>query len=70
MRWVQPGMGGRQRYRILDTLMAARHSRHQYWRGISAIPRQSLPSKALIVAVTPLLDDRIIAARHRVAIAD
>ena len=62
VRWVQPRMGGRQRYRILDTLMAARFSRHLYWRGISAIPRQSLPSKALIVAVTPLLDDRIIAA--------
>ncbi|GMQ85146.1 MAG: DUF58 domain-containing protein [Acidimicrobiia bacterium] len=62
VRWVQPGMAERQRYRILDTLMAARHSRHLYWRGISAIPRQSLPSKALIVAVTPLLDDRIISA--------
>ncbi len=62
VRWLQPGMGGRQRYRILDTLMAARLSRHLYWQGISAIPRQALPPKALIVAVTPLLDDRIISA--------
>ena len=62
VRWLQPGMGSRQRYRILDTLMAARRSRHLYWRGVSAIPRQALPTKALIIAVTPLLDDRIIGA--------
>ena len=30
--------------------------------AISAIPRQALPPKALIVAVTPLLDDRMIGA--------
>jgi uncharacterized protein (DUF58 family) len=77
VRWLQPGTGGRQRYRILDTLMAARHSRHLYWRGISAIPRQALPPKALIIAVTPLLDDRIISAvadlhgrRHDVAVVE
>ena len=62
VRWLQPGMGSRQRYRILDTLMAARRSRHLYWRGVGAIPRQALPTKALIVAVTPLLDDRMISA--------
>lgn len=62
VRWLRPGAGARQRYRILDTLMASRQSRHIYWRGISALPRQALPTKALIVAVTPLLDDRIIAA--------
>ena len=62
VRWLQPGMGGRQRYRILDTLMAARRVRHLYWRGVAAIPRQALPSKALIVTVTPLLDDRMIGA--------
>ncbi len=62
VRWLSPGMGARQRYRILDTLMAARQSRHLYWKGISAIPRQALPPKALVVAVTPLLDDRIIGA--------
>jgi len=61
VRWLQPGMGERQRYRILDTLMTARHGRDLYWKGISAVPRQALPSKALIVALTPLLDDRIIA---------
>lgn len=62
VRWLQPGMGTRQQYRILDSLMAARRGRQLYWRGIPAIPRQALPAKALIVAVTPLLDDRIIGA--------
>jgi uncharacterized protein (DUF58 family) len=62
VRWLQPGTGGRQRYRILDLLMSARLSRHLYWRDISAVPPQVLPSKALIVAVTPLLDERVVGA--------
>lgn len=62
VRWLRPGTGARQRYRILDTLMVARQSRHLYWRGIAAIPRQALPTKALVVAVTPLLDERIVGA--------
>jgi len=59
VRWLQPGMGATQRYRILDALMEARKSHQLYWQGIAAIPRQAMPSKALIVALTPLLDDRV-----------
>ncbi len=62
IRWLLPGMGGVQRYRILDALLQSRATRQLYWRGISGIPRRVLPSKALIICLTPLLDDRVIDA--------
>lgn len=60
LRWLQPGMGDVQRYRILDTLMESRSRRQMYWRGVHAVPRRALPAKALIIGLSPLLDDRAI----------
>jgi len=62
LRWLQPGMGDVQRYRILDTLMESRSRSQMYWRGVSAVPRRALPAKALIVGLSPLLDERAINA--------
>jgi uncharacterized protein (DUF58 family) len=62
LRWLQPGMGDVQRYRILDTLMESRSRRQMYWRGVSAVPRRALPAKALIIGLSPLLDERAINA--------
>ena len=62
LRWLQPGMGDIQRYRILDTLMESRSRRQMFWRGVSAVPRRALPAKALIVGLSPLLDERAINA--------
>jgi uncharacterized protein (DUF58 family) len=62
VRWLQPGMGDVQRYRILDTLMESRSRRQMYWRGVNAVPRRALPAKALVIGLSPLLDDRVINA--------
>ena len=62
LQWLQPAMGDVQRYRILDTLMESRSRRQMYWRGVSAVPRRALPAKALIVGLSPLLDERAISA--------
>jgi uncharacterized protein (DUF58 family) len=62
VRWLLPGMGHVQRYRILDALLESRTTRQLYWRGISGIPLRVLPAKALIICLTPLLDDRVIDA--------
>ena len=62
LRWLQPGMGDVQRYRILDALMESRSRRQMYWRGVSAVPRRALPAKALIIGLSPLLDERAINA--------
>jgi uncharacterized protein (DUF58 family) len=62
VRWLLPGMGDVQRYRVLDTLMQSRTRRQMYWRGIDAIPRRALPPQALVVGLSPLLDDRSVHA--------
>ncbi len=62
VRWLQPGMGDRHRYRLLDTLMESRVVWQQYWRGLGAVPRRSLPANALVIGLSPLLDMRAIRA--------
>ena len=62
MRWLEPGMGLGQAYRIVDALLDARSAVSFVWLGVDLIPRRSLPPKALIVALTPLVDDRTIQA--------
>jgi uncharacterized protein (DUF58 family) len=62
LRWLQPGMGDVQRYRILDTLMESRSRRQMFWRGVNAVPRRALPAKALVVGLSPLLDERAVNA--------
>jgi uncharacterized protein (DUF58 family) len=53
-------MGLTQGYRIVDALLDARAAVSVVWKGVDLIPPKSLPPKALVVALTPLLDDRAI----------
>ena len=62
LRWLTPGMGVGQRYRIVDALLASEIVFNYAWKELSIIPARILPPQALVVAVTPLLDDRIIEA--------
>jgi uncharacterized protein (DUF58 family) len=62
VRWLTPGMGVGQRYRIVDALLASEIVFNYAWKDISVIPARMLPPQALVVAVTPLLDDRIVEA--------
>jgi uncharacterized protein (DUF58 family) len=62
VRWLQPGMGQAMLYRLLDTLMETQIFATVGWRGIRHLPVRTLPPKALIIALTPLLDDRAVAA--------
>jgi uncharacterized protein (DUF58 family) len=62
LRWLTPGMGIGQRYRIVDALLASEIVFNYAWKDISVIPARMLPPQALVVAVTPLLDDRIVEA--------
>ena len=62
LRWLTPGMGVGQRYRIVDALLASEIVFNYAWKDISVIPARMLPPQALVVAVTPLLDDRIVEA--------
>jgi uncharacterized protein (DUF58 family) len=60
-RWLAPSMGRRQVYKITDVLLAADTG---YARGavFSRLPRAALPSGALVVAFSPLLDGRFVEA--------
>ena len=62
IRWLVPSMGLGQSYRIVDTLIGAQAAASFVWKGVDLIPPRSLPAKALVVALTPLVDVRTVEA--------
>jgi uncharacterized protein (DUF58 family) len=62
VQWLQPGSGQAALYRLLDTLMETQVFATAAWKGIRHLPSRTLPAKALIVALTPLVDERGVAA--------
>ncbi|MCZ7588596.1 MAG: DUF58 domain-containing protein [Gaiella sp.] len=62
LRWLEPGGGLVQRYRLVDALLETGVELSYAWKDVDVIPARTLPPRALVVAVTPLLDERSIAA--------
>jgi uncharacterized protein (DUF58 family) len=62
IRWLTPAMGRRQSYRIVDALLDAAAWPSAVWKDVDLIPPRSLPGNALVLAVSPLFDQRTIAA--------
>jgi uncharacterized protein (DUF58 family) len=60
VRWLLPGMGGLQRQRILDALLDTEVSLHYAWKGIDLLPPRLLPPSALVLVVSPLVDERML----------
>jgi uncharacterized protein (DUF58 family) len=60
LRWLQPGMGVTQRYRLLETLLETGVEPTYAWRDVAFIPARILPPKALVVALTALVDPRFV----------
>jgi uncharacterized protein (DUF58 family) len=60
LHWLEPAFGTIQLYRIVDALLASEIAFSYAWRAAESIPRRVLPPGALVVAVTPLLDERSI----------
>jgi uncharacterized protein (DUF58 family) len=58
LSWLLPGMGERQLYRIVDALLESEVVVNYAWRDVSLIPRGTLPPQALVLCLTPLLDER------------
>jgi uncharacterized protein (DUF58 family) len=58
LRWIQPGMGLTQRYRLIETLLETGVAPDYTWRDVNLIPARILPPKALVVGLTALLDQR------------
>ena len=62
LRWLVPGMGIVQLYRIVDALLDTEIILSYYWKEIDVIPRRTLPPSALVLALSPLLDARAVGA--------
>jgi uncharacterized protein (DUF58 family) len=62
LRWLEPGGGLAQRYRLVDALLETGVEFSYAWKGVNVIPARTLPPRALVVAVTPLLDERSVTA--------
>jgi uncharacterized protein (DUF58 family) len=60
LNWLVPGSGAVQRLRIVDALLNTEIVLNYAWKGVDLIPSRTLPPKALVVALTPLLDERAV----------
>ena len=59
LRWLAPGLGLRQAYRVVDALLDAQVRLSYAWSGFDHVPPGTLPPGAMVLALTPLLDDRV-----------
>ena len=58
LNWLLPSTGMTQLYRIVDSLLDTEIVLNYAWKDLDVIPPRTLPPKALVIALTPLLDDR------------
>ena len=61
LNWLVPASGLVQRYRIVDALLDTEIVLNYAWKDVEIMPRGTLPPKALVLALTPLLDERAVA---------
>jgi uncharacterized protein (DUF58 family) len=62
LSWLLPASGTRQLYRIVDSLLQMDIVLSYATKNIDVLPPRTLPAKALVFALTPLLDERSTAA--------
>ncbi|MFC1441377.1 DUF58 domain-containing protein [Streptacidiphilus sp. N1-10] len=59
LHWLQPGTGDAYFYRIVQTVLDVRRDLTFHTPDLSRLPPPALPHGALVYAVTPLADNRI-----------
>jgi uncharacterized protein (DUF58 family) len=59
LRWLTPAMGQAALYRVIDVLVSATPLQTEADRPVRLFPHYLLPARALVIALTPLLDERI-----------
>jgi uncharacterized protein (DUF58 family) len=62
LRWLRPGTGTLQLYRIVDSLLDTEIVLSYAWKGLEVIPSRILPPGSLVVGLTPLIDERTVVA--------
>jgi uncharacterized protein (DUF58 family) len=58
--WLTASSGIVQVYRVLDSLLDAEIFMSYAWKDIDLIPVRALPPRALVIALSPLLDERAV----------
>lgn len=64
LQWVAPGGGARHQYRVEAALIASQAAVSAAWRDLRIVPPRTLPPHALVIAMTPLREERTIHAMH------
>jgi uncharacterized protein (DUF58 family) len=62
LNWLVPATGIAQVYRIVDAALDSRIVLSYAWRDLDVVPRRTLPPHALVLAISPLLDERATSA--------
>jgi uncharacterized protein (DUF58 family) len=62
LNWLTASAGTRQLYRIVDALIASDARLSYAWKDVTHLPPRLLPARALVLALSPLLDSRGIGA--------
>ena len=62
LRWLRPAMGEIQLYRLVDSLIDTEIVLSYAWKGLEVIPRRTLPPGSMVIAFSPLLDERTLRA--------
>jgi uncharacterized protein (DUF58 family) len=62
LNWLTVTSGTTQLYRIVDSLLDSEIALSYAWKDLDVIPPRTLPPRALVLALSPLLDDRAVGA--------
>jgi uncharacterized protein (DUF58 family) len=60
LNWLTVTSGTTQLYRIVDSLLDAQITLSYAWKDLDVIPRRTLPPRAMVIALSPLLDERAV----------
>jgi uncharacterized protein (DUF58 family) len=60
MNWLTASSGIVQLYRVLDSLLDTEIFLSYAWKDIDLLPARSLPPQSLVIALSPLLDERAV----------
>lgn len=60
IRWVSPAAGRLQLYRLIDAALSIQPFQNWARRDLSVVPRRAIPPTALVVVVSPLIDERFV----------
>lgn len=62
LSWLEPAGGPRQRERLTEALLGTGSFMSFAWKSVDTIPARTLPARCLVLAISPLVDERMRAA--------